>query len=531
MAGLWTFLSSQPILTLFLVIALGYAVGEVAIAGFSLGVGAVLFVGLAVGAVAQDAAPPALVGTVGLILFFYGIGIQYGKPFVEGLLSPSGRRQNAIALLSVLATGLVAAGLMSWLRLDPAVGAGLFTGALVNTAALQSVTDKVGGDLPAVGYGVAYPFGVLGPILGMYLAQRLLRPQVQAPVTRGVEEIEAIVNHPAVVGKYLSDVTAQFPEEVQVIAVRQNGHNRMPRPNLRLQTGDALLLLGAKGDALKQVCHTIGDVAPSQIIPDHTELDDLDVYVSKHSVIGHRLGTLNLGETPGCTVLSVQRGDATLYPHPGLVLEAGDRIWAVAERDRHAAVRQFFGNSARSTAEVSYLALGLGMVLGVLFGLLPLPLLGLGRFTFGAAGGAMIVSLLLGWQGRTGRLNWTIPPSANLTLRNFGLTLFLAVVGMRSAPVFFSTLSSTGLQLMGVGAAITAAVVVAAFGLGCGLFRVSFDEVLGIVAGVTGNPAILAYAAKSVPTNKPELGYAIVFPSSTIIKIIVVQILLWFTAS
>ncbi|GAB4477130.1 MAG: aspartate:alanine exchanger family transporter [Elainellaceae cyanobacterium] len=530
-AGLWAFLSAQPILTLFLVIALGYAVGEVAIAGFSLGVGAVLFVGLAIGAVAQDAAPPALVGTVGLILFFYGIGIQYGKPFVEGLLSPSGRRQNAIALLSVLAAGLVTALLMSWMQLDAALGAGLFTGALVNTAALQSVTDQIGGDLPAVGYGVAYPFGVLGPILGMYLAQRLLRPRVQTPVTRGVEEMEALVSHPAAVGKYLSEVTAQFPDEVQVVAVRQNGHNRMPRPNLRLQTGDSLLLLGAKGDALKQVCRAIGDVAPSQIIPDHTELDDLDVYVSKHSVIGHRLGALNLGEQPGCTILSVQRGDATLYPHPGLVLEAGDRIWAVAERDRHTAVRQFFGNSARSTAEVSYLALGLGMVLGVLFGLIPFPLPGLGTFTFGAAGGAMIVSLLLGWRGRIGHLNWTIPPSANLTLRNFGLTLFLAVVGMRSAPAFFSTLSSTGLQLVGVGAAITAAIVVAAFVVGCGLFRASFDEALGIVAGVTGNPAILAYAAKSVPTNKPELGYAIVFPSSTIIKIIVVQILLvWFVA-
>lgn len=520
----WTFLTQQPILTLFLVIAIGYAVGEIEIAGFRLGVGAVLFVGLFIGSFAPQAAPPAILSTVGLIVFFYGIGIQYGKPFVQGLRSRSGQRQNLVAIVSVLVGGLVAAGLILQLQLSSSLAAGIFSGALVNTAALQSVTEKVSNDLPAVGYGVAYPFGVLGPILCIYLAQQLLRPRLKAPAPKGIKEVEIVVSHAGAIGKLLSEVLPQIPPEVQVVAVRQQGHNRMPRPNLRLQAGDSLLVVG-DGKALQQALQLVGDVTSPQIAADHQDLDDLDVYVSKPAIIGRRLGELNLTETPGCTVLSVQRGDSILYPHPGLVLEAGDRVWAVTERDRLAEVRNFFGNAARSTAEVSYLSLGIGMVLGVLFGLIPFPLPGLGTFTFGAAGGAMIVSLILGWRGRTGNLSWTIPPSANLTLRNFGLTLFLAVVGLRSAPLFVTTVQQTGFLLVGVGMAITLAVVLVAFAIGLGL-RMAFDEVLGIVAGVTGNPAILSYASSIVPTNQPELGYAIVFPTSTVIKIIVVQMLL-----
>lgn len=525
MEGLWTFLGQQPLLTLFLVIAIGYALGEVSIAGFSLGVGAVLFVGLFFGTFAPEAAPPAILSTVGLILFFYGIGIQYGKPFVEGLRSRSGQRQNLVAILSVIGCGLVTGLLITLFKLAPDLAAGLFAGALVNTATLQSVTDKVGGDLPVVGYGVAYPFGVFGPILGIYLAIQLLRPKIVAPPPRGVQEVEVEVMQAGVMGKPLADVLPQLPPEVQVVAVRQDGHNRMPRGNVRLRAGDSLLLVG-QGEPLQRARRLIGEATSAHISPDHTELEDLDVYVSKPSVIGRRLGELNLTENPRCSVISVQRGDAILSPHAGLVLESGDRVWAITERDRLNLVRNYFGNSARSTAEVSYLAIGLGMVLGVLFGLIPFPIPGLGTFTFGAAGGAMIVSLLLGWLGRTGNLSWTIPPSANLTLRNFGLTMFLAVVGIRSAPTFISTIQGTGFLLVGLGMVITLTAVVVALAIAYGGMKMPFDEAIGIVAGVTGNPAILSYASAAVPTNKPELGYAIVFPTSTIIKIIVVQILL-----
>ncbi len=525
MEWLKSLLESQQILTLFLVIGLGYAVGEVAIAGFRLGVGAVLFVGLLLGMFVPKAAPPALLSTVGLVLFFYGIGIQYGKSFVEGLTGATARRQITIGVISLLVSGAGAIALIQHFKISADVGAGLFAGALVNTAALESVLTKAGNDLPTVGYGVAYPFGIFGPILCIYLAMRILRPKIDPPTRRGIRVAELDMSNPAIVGKPLAEIMLQLPSQVQVVAVRQNGHNYLPRGTLRVGMGDELMIEGEE-IYVQQSRQIIGEETPIDMFLDRHDLDQVEMYVSKPSVIGRNLGELRLTERLNSVVLSISRGNAELYPQPGLVLEAGDRIRVATEAGNAERLQDFFGDSCSSTAEVSYLALGLGMVLGVLFGLIPFPLPGFGTFSFGAAGGAMIVALGLGWLGRTRHLTWTMPPAANLTLRNFGLTLFLAVAGLRSAEKFLATVKETGFLLLGVGLMITLIAVLCSMILARTLFSMEFDEMLALVAGVTGNPAILAYASQAVPTNKPELGYAIVFPITTIIKIIVVQIIL-----
>jgi len=518
-------LESQPILTLFLVIGLGYAAGDLAIAGFSLGVGAVLFVGLAIGAIAPAAAPPALLSSVGLIVFFYGIGIQYGRDCIAGLTRASSWRQTSLAIAGVFVAGAVLVGLLALLQLPVELGAGLFSGALVSTASLEAAISQLGSEVPIVGYGVAYPFGVFGPIACLYLALRLLSPALPKPPARGVEGVDVTVSHPDAAGLLLSDVVARLPAEVQVIAVRQHGVNRLPRGTLRLCIGD-VLTVEAQGEALEQTRSLLGEATSFDPLIDLDDLDELTVYVSNPAIVNRKLGELTLAETPGCAAIAVLRGDSELYPQPGLVLEAGDQLRVVADRDRVAAVQDFFGNSARSLSEVSYLSLGLGMVLGVLFGLIPIPIPGVGAVSFGAAGGALIVSLVLGWRERTGRIVWTMPPAANLTLRNFGLTLFLAVAGLRSAEQFVQTVQETGLQLLLVGIAITLATVLFVLFVGYFLLRSPFDTLSGTIAGVTGNPAILAYACKIVPTNQPELGYAIAFPVTTIVKIVVVQVVL-----
>jgi putative transport protein len=272
MEWLGSLLVNQPILTLFLVISLGYAVGEVAIAGFRLGVGAVLFVGLFIGALVPEAAPPAILSTVGLILFFYGIGIQYGKSFVQGWLSAIGQRQNMIALISTIGAGVVAIALMTGFQIPADLSAGLFAGALVNTAALQSVMSKLGSESPIVGYGVAYPFGVFGPIFCMYLVIKVLHPKLPAPPKRGIQGTELVVNNSELHGKLLSEIIAQLPDDVQVIAVRQDGHNCLPRGSLQLSAGDKLLV-EASDESLRQVRRFIGEeVAVNQIIG----VEDLD---------------------------------------------------------------------------------------------------------------------------------------------------------------------------------------------------------------------------------------------------------------
>ena len=170
------------------------------------------------------------------------------------------------------------------------------------------------------------------------------------------------------------------------------------------------------------------------------------------------------------------------------------------------------------------MSVGLGMSLGVLLGLLPIPLPGLGRFTLGLAGGPLLVALILGKLGRTGPLAWHMPLPANLTLRTFGLTLFLAAVGLASGAPFVETLATTGLLFLWIGTAIVLVAVVAALLIGHFLLRISTDDLLGIVSGVTGNPAILVYANSVQPSDRIDAAYATVFPALTILKILCAQI-------
>src|SRR5271169_916970 len=165
MAGIADFLNTQPLFALFLVIGLGYAVGKISIAGFSLGIGAVLFVGLAVGAIAPKSTPPSLIGLLGLVLFLYGIGIQYGKEFFKGLLSPFGIKANILAAIAVIAGCAMAVVTARMMGFGLDFAAGMFAGSMTSTASLQAAIDAAGSRNPATGYAIAYPFGVFGPIL------------------------------------------------------------------------------------------------------------------------------------------------------------------------------------------------------------------------------------------------------------------------------------------------------------------------------------------------------------------------------
>src|SRR5438270_8672685 len=196
-------LEQQPMMALFLVIALGYLVGEINIKGFSLGVGAVLFVALAIGWFAPKSAPAAMVGTLGLALFLYAVGIQYGKQFFIGLTSAAGRRANLIALTGVLAAGIVSIIFVKALNLPVGHALGLFAGSGTSTPTLQAAIATLGNDDPAVGYSVAYPFGVAGPILFLYLTSRWWKPGIKSPDGAGLELLEVTLERAEYVGRPL----------------------------------------------------------------------------------------------------------------------------------------------------------------------------------------------------------------------------------------------------------------------------------------------------------------------------------------
>jgi len=315
---------------------------------------------------------------------------------------------------------------------------------------------------------------------------------------------------------------SRLPADVQIIAVRRAGHNEVASPNFVVAEGDVLFLATPNKEILEQLKAKHGE-SPGAFTMDRSDLDYLRVFASKPSVVGRALGDITLPGEFGSTVLHVRRGDSDLLARPDLVLEFGDRVGVYANRKDFPAMRKLFGDSIKGTAEFSYISIGIGMALGFLIGAIAIPLPGIGKLSIGLAG-VLIVALVLGKLRRTRGLNWTIPLSANLVLRNLGLTLFLAQVGMASGPKFAATVTETGLMMLGLGAVVLVALVVPIMIIGLFVYRMPYDEVAGIVAGACGNPAILAYSNKLAPTDRPDLGYAMIFPGMTIVKILFVDI-------
>ena len=513
------FLEQSPMLALFAAIGLGYALGQISFGGFSLGVGAVLFAGLAIGIVAPKAAPPGLVSSIGLVMFLYGIGIQYGKQFFAGLKGP-GLKWNLLAAAGVLGALAIALLLGAAYGVSPGHAVGLFAGSLTSTPTLQAALDAAGTQEPAIGYSVAYPFGVIGPILGLFAFALVFRPRV-APAPAPLQPLEITLGEAG--SASVAELMAGLPPGVELVAVRQGGANRLPDAQARLAAGDGVLLVGHP-DALEKARLTLGRADAGSIAKDRGSLDLMRLFVSRPAAVGARIGDLVFPEGVVAKVAEVRRGDAVLFPAPDLVLEYGDRVGVIAPREAIPSLRKYFGDSLKSTAEFSYVSVGLGMSLGVLLGLASVPIPGIGSLSLGLAGGPLLVSLLLGRLGRTGSLSWHIPLAANLTLRNFGLTLFLAAVGLGSGAPFVETIAKTGFTFLAVGAAIVLGAVASVILLGHTLFRMSTDDLFGLVSGVTGNPAILVYANRILPSDRIDVAYATVFPSMTILKIICVQV-------
>jgi putative transport protein len=516
-----TLLEQQPLMTLFLTIAVGYFVGEINIKGFSLGVGAVLFVALAAGWFAPKSAPAPMIGTLGLSLFLYTVGVQYGKQFFLGLTSAAGRRANMLALIGVLCAGAASFAIQRIMHLNPGYALGLFSGSGTSTAALQAAIASLGTEDAAVGYSVSYPFGVAGPILLLYLAFAILAPKIRTASNSGLEILEIALRNPVFSGKTLGETAAALPANVQIVAVRSAHHNAPATPELVLTENDVVLAVSPEKDALAEARKRLGEAAPGRVLRDRGDLDYLRVFASRANVVGRTLGELKMPD--GSIVAHVRRGDADVMPNPDLILEYGDRVGLLTQRAAFPALRTFFGDSIKGTAEFSYISVGLGMALGFLVGAIQIPLPGLGKLALGLCG-VLIVALVLGKLRRTGSVNWTMPLPANLVLRNLGLTIFLAQVGMASGPKFAATVSQTGLLMLALGAIVLLALAVPVLIMGLLVYRLPYDEVAGIVAGACGNPAILAFANKLTATDKPDIGYAMIFPAMTIVKILFVDV-------
>jgi putative transport protein len=515
-------IGSQPILATFLAIGVGYLVGQISIGGFSLGVGAVLFVGLAIGAFAPKAQITGPIGLTGLIMFLYGIGVLYGRQFFEGMTGAAGRKYNLLALIGCVAGLLVALGLGQMFDVKIGHTLGLYAGSMTSTATLQAALDVMKNSDPSIGYSVAYPFGVIGPILCIYFMTRQVQPKFPAKAQRfHMGEITLGANF---AGRTLEELDKDLPAGVKVTMVRKGSQNIVPSPDLVLSAGDGILVTSDEQSAIAEAAARLGKLEPGRLVKDRSALDYIRVFVGKANVVGIPLAQLPLPAGFPVHLLHVRRYDMDLVPTPDLMLEFGDRVGVLMPPDRRDEVRKHFGDTVKSAAEFSYVSLGLGMVLGVLLGLIPIPVPGVGTVTLGIGGGPLIVALIVGKLRRTGPLLWTMPLPANIVLRNFGLAMFLASVGINAGQPFVRTISQTGPTLLLIGAVVLLTTVLIVLLVGHYLMKIPYDDLVGVASGATGNPAILVYSTRMAPTERPDIGYAMIFPSMTIVKVIAVQV-------
>ncbi len=512
-------IGSQPILTAFLAIGVGYLVGQINIFGFSLGVGAVLFVGLALGAFAPKAQIIGPIGLIGLIMFLYGIGILYGRQFFEGMVG-AGQKYNLLALVACLAGLAVALGLGHIFGIKIGHTLGLNAGSMTSTATLQAALEVMKNKDPSIGYSIAYPFGVIGPILCIYFMTRLVKPKFPTKSLRFHMGESSVGERFA--GHRLGDLLATAPRGLQVTMVRKGGHNIVPTDDTILANGDAVLVVADDSEAIAIAASKLGELAPGRLASDRADLDYIRVFVGKASAVGIPLADLPM--PGGSHLLHVRRYDVDLVPAADLMLEFGDRVGVLAPPERKEEIRRHFGDSVKAAAEFSYVSLGLGMVMGVLLGLVPIPIPGVGIVTLGIGGGPLIVALILGKLRRTGPMLWTMPLPANIVLRNFGLAMFLATVGVNAGQPFVRTVAESGLTMLFIGAAVLLTTMAIVLLVGHYLMKIPYDDLVGVASGATGNPAILVYSTKMAPTERPDIGYAMIFPSMTLVKVIAAQI-------
>lgn len=528
-----------PILALLLVIGLGYLLGEINFFGFRFGIAGVLFAGLAIGALHPGIATPEMVPTLGLILFVYMIGIHSG-PALAQAIRKRGYRDSLFAA-GVLAFGAsMTLGLAWFMNMSGPRAAGLFCGSVTNTPALaaaretvRDVAAKAGvsaveakklADQPVVAYSIAYPMGVIGVLVCFQFLRKMwgVKPREgtrQAPITVG----NFVVQNPAANGQTLAQFQEIYRARFVVSRIQKKGHTDVATGKTRLELGSIVAVVGDE-EAQESARNIFGAPAPSRIEQDTSQFEYRRVYLSSEDVVGKTIAELDLNKIPA-TVSRIRRGDTDFVATPHTRLEYGDLLRVVSPREKRQEVSKFFGDSIRGAAEADFRSIGIGMVLGVLLGMIPFPMPGGTSLRLGYAGGPLIVALILGKLGSTGRISWVIPASANFTLRQIGLVLFLAGVGTRAGWDFAQTIQANGAPTMLAGAAVTFSITLATMIFGYKVLKMPFDFLIGVMSGIQTQPACLAFAANQAKNDEPNVGYAGVYPAATIAKIVLAQLL------
>ncbi len=537
----------HSIVALSLICALGLALGKVRVMGISLGVAFVFFIGILAGhfGLRVNAQCLGYAETFGLVIFVYMLGLSVGPNFF-GSLRREGMPLNLWSLAIILLGTLFAVVLVPLTGVSLPDMVGLLCGATTNTPALGAAqqalqqTGHAAGTL-ALGTAVTYPFGVVGVIIVMVILRRVLvRPaDLQIPARDDANKTyigEYLVVNPALNGKKVSDFALNSHERFIISRIWRGQEVIVPGADTELRQNDKVLVITNKDDR-KAMEILFGRETATNWNADQIDWNHIDAEVASRTVVvtrkvlnGKHLVDLQLRSTYGVNVSRVLRGDLKLLATDDLRLQYGDRVVVVGPPSALDNVEKFIGNAVQTLNEPNLGSIFLGMVLGLLLGLIPVAIPGAAvPVHLGVAGGPIVMGIIVGALGPKAHIISYTTRSASLILRKFGLSLYLACLGLEAGKDFFHTLiRPEGLMWIGIGALLT---LIPIFIIGVIMLRMhkyDFGTICGVLCGSMANPMALGYANDTIQGETPSLSYASVYPLGMFIRVLIAQVLIMF---
>ncbi|PKO96265.1 MAG: transporter [Bacteroidetes bacterium HGW-Bacteroidetes-7] len=541
---------AQSVVILAAVISVGILLSKIKIANISFGITWILFAGIAFSHFGLKINPGVLhfAKEFGLILFVYSIGLQVGPGFFSSF------KKGGIKL-NLIASGVVLAGVATTLIIHYATSlpistmTGIMSGAITNTpglgAAQQTYLDINGSTDPsiAMGYAVAYPLGVLGIIFSIVLVKIVFRinPDKESEMIKEREKenpeetlkLSLLINNPSIYGRTIEEIKRLSGRSFVISRVwRSKDEIKIAGAETKLNEGNKVLVILQKSDK-ESVVAFLGK--ETEFLEQEWSIDNLNVVprrvlVTKDHVNGKSLSELKLGKAFGITVTRINRAGVDLVAKPYLKLQIGDRLTIVGTTESIDAAAKVLGNSMHRLREPNLAAIFLGIVLGIVLGSIPFFIPGIPQpVKLGLAGGPLIIAILMSKFGPKFKLVTYTTMSANLMLREVGISLFLACVGLDAGGGFVDTIVNQGGAIWILyGAIITVVPLFIMGAIGRWYFKLNYFTLMGLMAGSTTDPPALAYANSAAGNDLPAVSYATVYPLTMFLRVLTAQLLILF---
>lgn len=539
---------AHAIFVLALVISIGILLGRIKIFGISLGITWILFVGIFLGHLGLGIDEHILhfIKEFGLILFIYSIGMQVGPSFFASF------KQGGLTF-NMLAAGVVFLGVITTYVIHIITGlpiatmVGILSGAVTNTpglgAAQQTYYDATGANDPsiAMGYAVSYPLGVVGIITCLILYRFIFKISIEkenksidtsnASKMTEAQMFSLIVKNPAIFNKSVHEIKSLVDKDFVFSRLLQSNNQGLvvPQPKTILKEGDKVLVV-----TNLQNIETIEALVGEKINMDKEEWSELDtmlisrrINVSKSEINGKAIGQLKLRNLFDVNITRVNRAGVDLVADPRLQLQLGDRVTVVGTEESIKNVEKFLGNSMKRLREPNLVFIFIGIALGVLVGSIPFVFPGIPQpVKLGLAGGPLIVAILISKFGpKYGLVTYTTM-SANLMLREVGIALFLACVGLSAGEGFVETIVNGGYVWIGYGFIITVVPLLIIGTIGRKVYKINYFTLMGLIAGSMTDPPALSYANAIAGNDVPAVSYATVYPLTMFLRVITAQLMI-----